>query len=183
MKAYFLILLCCLYGLPLLGQEPLSVSEVIQVEGVSKDDLFDRAKNWFAEEFRDANSVLQIDDKENGQLVGRAVMNYKPNVFMASDMFKGSIWYLVKISTKEGRYKYEITSFTHEASGGKYNTIHLGLLTAREDCPSNIKGQPRGTMNKFWRDTKTQSLVLSNSIAESIKNYMSKPTIPQDDNW
>jgi len=93
------------------------------MEGVSKDDLFDRAKNWFTENFRDANSVLQVDDKENGQLVGRAIMKYNPNILMSRDMFKGSIWYLVKITTRDGRYKYEVTSFTHEASGGKFKKL------------------------------------------------------------
>ena len=60
------------------------VSRVLEnIEG-TKDELYLKVKNYFARAYRDANSVLQVDDKEAGLLIGKGLYSdcfgYKANI-------------------------------------------------------------------------------------------------------
>ena len=93
----------------------ITYSEVVKVDG-NKDELYSRAREWFAKTYNSAQSVIQMDTKD--KIVGKALMQvyYKGGDF-------GYINYTVSIYLKDGKYKYEITDFYHtgeERSGGVY---------------------------------------------------------------
>lgn len=44
---------------------------VVEVPGVTKDQLYIRAHEWIAKAYRSANDVIQMQDKEAGRLVGK----------------------------------------------------------------------------------------------------------------
>lgn len=59
----------------------ISYSDVVTVEGASKEQFFLRGRQWVAQSFRSANDVLQINDKDAGELSGKGivVISYKYN--------------------------------------------------------------------------------------------------------
>lgn len=90
-------------------------NEVIQVDSITKDLLYYNAKVFFAEVFKSANDVIQMDDKENGVLIGKGFTNvYAKAVFRDGLIiyldFTGTVqmWYTIKIQCKDNRYKYDI---------------------------------------------------------------------------
>ena len=164
------------------GQEPLTYTEVVQVDSVSQNELYNRAKLWFATAYNSANDVLQIDNKEEGEIIGKAIMKYNPNVFMGMEQTKGSIKYTIKIFVKEGRYKYEITDFIHDPYGNQQGKSSMGLITTDKECP-NPKPMAKGWSNKVWDDIKTQIEANVTSLIASLKEEMTKTTESKKDDW
>ena len=164
------------------GQESLTYTGVVQVDSVSKNELYNRLKLWFAIAYNSANDVLQIDNKEEGEIIGKAILKYNPNVLSGSEQTKGSIKYTIKIFVKEGRYKYEITDFIHDPYGNQYGKSSMGLITTDKECP-NPKPMAKGWSNKVWDDIKIQienNMIL---LIASLKERMAKTTESKKDDW
>jgi hypothetical protein len=87
-------------------------SSVVTVEKVNKDVLFSRAREWFNQTFKDYKSVISIEDKENGELSGKAVMHFDVIwQYMGKTALPVDIEFRVSLKTKDGRYKYEFSDF------------------------------------------------------------------------
>ena len=127
------VLLLMINSITTYGQTVLTYTEVIQVDSVTNIELYNRAKLWFATVYNSSNDVLQLENKEEGQLIGKAIMKYNPTVLSGSETTKGSIKYTIKIFVKDGRYKYEISDFIHDPVGNQYGKSSLGLITTDEE--------------------------------------------------
>ena len=169
-------------AMTIFGQEPLTYTEVIQVDSISQNELYNRAKLWFTTTYNSANDVLQMDNKESGQIIGKAIMKYNPTVFSGSEQTKGSIKYTIKIFVKEGRYKYEISDFIHDPYGNQYGKSSMGLITTNEECP-NPKPMAKKWSNKVWRDIKNQIENNMTSLVLSLKKGMMKQAETETDDW
>lgn len=90
-----------------------SVTNLISYKGVvelgtgSKDQLYVTAREWFARNFKSAQSVLQMDDRTSGKLIGKA---YSTGVYKYMVTIPFELHYTIIISVKDGKYRYEITS-------------------------------------------------------------------------
>lgn len=167
-------------------QNALIFTEVIQVDNTSKEQLFDRAKMWFTTIYRSSSDVLQIIDKDNGQLVGKAAMTYHSSIFKGSEATKGDIRYQVSIFFKDNRYKYEFTNFIHE--GNSYNSTgaaSFGLITDENECPRKFNNIMAGTKwcNNVWTDLKEKIDSEMKTTIESLKSQMINSIETENSNW
>ncbi len=87
---------------------------VVEVPGATKDQLYTRAYEWMAKTYRSANAVIQMQDKESGRLVGRGSTRATVRGYDA-----GVVRHTLTLYFKDGRYKYVLTDFAHEAIGLK----------------------------------------------------------------
>ncbi|MGB1050834.1 MAG: DUF4468 domain-containing protein [Chitinophagales bacterium] len=186
MKNLFFQMLYMAFLIPVLvcGQETLTYEEVIQVESMSKEELFNRAKFWFVASYNSYNDVLQLEDKENGVIIGKANIKYEPSFLSGSGTTRGVVSYMIKVSTKEGRYKYEITDFFHDPYD-KSNTISrysVGMITNDEENP-NPKAMAKGWSNKVWKDIKSQIESEMSLLIISLTSEMNKPVESEEDDW
>lgn len=176
------LLFMLLVGLTMSAQNKLNFSEVIQVEGVSKSELHERAFNWFINTFRNANNVIQVNDKENGQITAKALLNYTPSFLVGSGPVKGYISYTVSIYSKDGRYKYEITDFYHDPTGP--NKKSVGIITDDEIYPGEEKKQANQKwMNETWSDIKSQIEANNALLILGIKKNMIKVSEYKNEDW
>lgn len=75
----------------------VNFSEVVSVDGASKGDLYLGAKTWIAGNFRSSNDVVQLDDEENGVIIGKGRI-----------VDDGKTWdFTFKFQVKDQRYKVE----------------------------------------------------------------------------
>jgi CspA family cold shock protein len=79
----------------------------------NKNELFLRAREWFAKTYKSSMNVIQMEDKENGKIIGKALLKVFMTTFVDSQLESGFINYSISIYIKDGRYKYEITDFYH----------------------------------------------------------------------
>jgi hypothetical protein len=162
------------------GPFPLSASEVVPVNGASKDQLYSTALTWIGTAFKSAKATIDLADSTGGQIIAKPEMEFVPASRLGSACTRGVISYVVSIAVKEGRYKYEIGSFDHayrgvtcESSGCNY-----GLITDAPYTGPTCAGFGRDKINwlKLQTDVKTET----QALISSLKSAMSKAT---ESNW
>jgi hypothetical protein len=163
----------------------ITYTKVIFVDSsLTSADLFARAKAWFATTYRSGKDVIQMEDKENGVLIGKGAFQYTSDIYWGSEGTKGWIYYSITIQVKEGRYKYELTNFIHEGnpfnSGGQ---LSFGLITSSQECTSVIRGTSRSWRNKVWNDIKTDLNYNAQLIIGSLLVDMNKPVNKKTSDW
>jgi hypothetical protein len=72
-----IVILITVITMRVTGQVPLTYTEVIQVDSISKNELYNRAKLWFTTVYNSAKDVLQMDNKDEGQKIGKAIISYE----------------------------------------------------------------------------------------------------------
>jgi len=95
--------------MPLLGNDVV-YGKVVIADGVSKDELFNRAKRWVALTYKSANDVIQLSDKDAGSLVakGTILVPFPYNGFVKTDSYLN---HTLTIDIKDGKYRYELNDF------------------------------------------------------------------------
>ena len=102
---------------------PLSVAEVVPIEGKSASQLCHGARDWAALTFRDSKSVIQVFDADRGQMIGRGVM---PVYVFGSPI---SVTFTMSVECKDGCIR---------ASFNDYATSYMG-----QDNPLVVEGPSR----------------------------------------
>lgn len=146
-------------------------SEVIQAPGVSDKELYNRARDWFTTHYRSVEFVatLQVDDWEAGKLTGNARI---PVVLNPQGGLSGvySLYHLVRVQVKEGRFKYEVTNFTHSVLRGVSTDIRISVP---------LEGfMARKGINKTWVVRTHQEV---SALIASLKKAMATPAGGKDD--
>lgn len=130
---------------------------VVEVDSTqSKDDLFTIAKIWFVKTFRASGYVLQMEDKEEGVLIGKAEVPLK---YKALAPLPSSARFIFSIYFKDGRYKYEITDFIFQQDGG-------GLINIPDVAFEYVY---LGTNTGLQKFKKKHSTTFSNQLDAQIK--------------
>ena len=80
--------------------EKLTYTEVIYVNGASKDLLYNRARMWVIDNFKNTNNGVKIEDREAGEIVSKGFFRYKPTFFNGGGAMEGIINYKLKIFIK-----------------------------------------------------------------------------------
>lgn len=151
MKTLVLILV----SISALAQMPLDSSThkftytgVVEVPGATKEEIYLRAHSWFVSYYKNADAVIQLQDKEAGRIIGKGRF--------------GVVWQMgierlvrhtVQIDIKEGRFRYSISNFMVYFSSF-YDEFPI------EDVP---KGLSSGVKNLYQR-THEKSLELEASL-------------------
>lgn len=153
-------------------------TDIIEVVGVSKDELYSRAKEWFVNYFKSANHVLQMDDKAIGKLIGKGTE--RPIIpAMLGIQIPYTQRSTITIIVKEGKYKYEITDFRILDDPSQFiknpNEVSIEELISSKDKKGNIKKVAKLYINKV---TETGSFT-----ANSIINALSKPAGKSKDDF
>src|SRR5690606_790856 len=99
----------------------------------SKLLLFTKAREWFTKSFTSSKSVLELEDKEAGKLIGKGTIRAVTEESMNDNEFikrkgmvskkireqknkgdVGTVSFTISIYIKDGRYKYEINDLFHK---------------------------------------------------------------------
>lgn len=179
------LLLSCLLLIPLLTEaqncESIRYSEVVTVDSsLSKDVLFNTARRWFANNFGDSKSVLEVSDKATGEMLGKGLFKYHSSIFFANSATSGWIRYTLRLVLKDGRYKIEMDNFEHEANPGNPNPRNLGTIS-KDFCPAptNINSPLRWQKRVYEEMLKLSEDEIS-AIVTSLKDSMKKASKEED---
>lgn len=71
----------------------------------SKDELYARAKKWFATSFRDSKSVLELDDKSAGTVLGKGYFSF--NAGGLDYTFRTTF----EVKLKDNKYRFKMFDF------------------------------------------------------------------------
>jgi hypothetical protein len=132
-------------GMPIDPQtKQITYQGVVEVPGVEKNELYRRAYEWVAQTYRSANAVIQMQDKEAGQLIAKGLTDVTTrSIGMTFDA--GVVRHTLTIYVKDNKYKYVLTNLEHEAR----------LSTKiKSGGPLENSEVPYGTTKRIWADIK-----------------------------
>jgi hypothetical protein len=157
------------------GPSPIAASEVVAVNGASKDQLYSAALTWIGTAFKSAKSTIDLADSAGGQIIAKPEMEYLPASRWGNYCTRGVISYVVSIAVKDGRYKYDIGSFVHAYRGTTCETegCNYGLIT---DAPW-VKGQScknYGNGEDNWLKAQTDAKAEIQLLIPSLQSAMAK---------
>lgn len=159
----------------------LNFTAVIKVDStIKKEELFSRARIWFSQAFTDSKAVLDVQDKESGELVGNGTIKAIGSNGNYSYAY-GYVSFSIKVLVKDGRYKYILSDFYHKSD--ETNVVSYGFLTNAAECPYNIKCMMCGKNmnNKNWRSIVEYIKGKTDGLIYSLNDIMSKPAKDKDD--
>lgn len=157
----------------------ITYSEVVYVDSLAnKQELFSRAREWFAKAYNSANNVIQMEDKENGKIVGKALIQVY-HKSLGSNLPVGHINYTISIYLKDGRYKFEITDFYHTGDGNK--TPDYGVCEKMINTTDKTMGISH---QKYYNNYLSQTDTNIKALIVNLKSAMiTKSTTTKKDEW
>lgn len=171
----------------------LTYQQIVECEGLSKEQLYIILNLWFTSTFNDANSVIKLNDKELGTIIGEGFVQNIASHIGGFSSFNISIRPIIKVDIKD--YKVRITYIVQAyemlrgIGGGAIGLIAgSGSSYVNQTCPIE-KCFPfaEKDMNKAKRAsakalvmTHAYSNVIMDKIEEVVKNGL---TGTEGDDW
>jgi hypothetical protein len=88
----------------------IEFSDLVFVDSaLTQNELYLRAKEWMARNFKSAKDVIQMEDKEAGIIIGKGYFSLREGKSC-------KIYFTLKIQVKNNRYKYWFSDFYHDCS-------------------------------------------------------------------
>ena len=152
-------------------------TEVVKADSASKAELYSKAREWFALNFKSADAVLEMDDKESGKLIGKAWQNINTPLLVRTTLTK--IFYTIKIQLKDNRYKYTITNIYYKSYPNQLDLDPQSVFA--EDIITDE--QVNAVKPKIRNVYRTETLRVMNELSESIKNGMKSNSSAKVGEW
>lgn len=144
------------------SQDPLPTKgdkvfyESIDSVKLTKSEAFLKAQTWFANTFGSAKSVIQVDDKDAGILIGKGFTEKEAgNAFIGS--LTHQVWYVINITIRDGKYRIQLYDiYLKNSEGNKFTAEsinkHPGMskkfIKRIDDSCKEILVSFRAEMNK-----------------------------------
>jgi hypothetical protein len=141
---------------------------VQDVASTSQSELYSRAKIWFVNNFRDAKEVVQLDDKENGLIMGKGNF-YVSYGFMGLPVSE-RMNFTVSIRVKDNKFKAQITGMQLRSEPSKYQPTAI-------DTPVELYNTEKPNKNKTIQKIIAATIEQSNKILTSITSSMASPNV------
>lgn len=152
----------------------ITYTGVVKVQG-NKDELYSRAREWFAKAYNSSLNVIQMDDKE--KIVGKALMQVYFKA-LGKDQKSGYVNYTISIYFKDNKYKYEITNFYHS---GQYNDDG-NYISAMGSC-EDMMAEKKKSYKKVYDYILYQVDENINNLIISLKEAMGKQATEKAKDW
>lgn len=159
----------------------VTVVRIIEVPNMSKDEIFQRALNYFTYNYVSGKSVIQTQDKEAGVIVGKGLYD---NVHRGINVFTMNVsaWHILRIDVKEGKARAIVTLLQYEKkivsrnSAPSYSTSYIA-----HEYPIYPKGANKTIMAKaFYKTFKKANSTLEN-LEKTIKEGSTSKDIENSD--
>lgn len=152
--------------------------EIVVEHPGSKEQLFVRAKVWVFKTYNSGESVVQMEDKEAGVIVGKGAterLTYK-NGLVTNDA--GYFAYQITLSFKEGKYRCVVDDIKYKRG----DMILKEGADIAEDYPSNWGNFGKGQKEREWIKMKEQATNHLKLVLVSLQTSMSESK-KKDDGW
>lgn len=181
MRSTAFVLAFCL-GIGAQAQKPYERVKVIEVDTTTTaETLRGSARKWFVDSFKDANSVIQMDDPTTNTIMGKGWSEFGPNA---------RLHYTVEVQCKNGRVRVRVYDVRHEGVGsigygtGAVQLPSWGMLFDEERCYVHQGGAiMEKRMFKACVKIRPEIAARLDSIVDSIEAAMRAGKQPSNTDW
>ena len=96
---------------------------VVEVENMSKDEIFIKSMEWFSRTFKESKSVIDYQDKEAGKIMGNGAITH-----YFSMIVNGQVKFSVKIEVRENRSRITLSNFSAKIIGSSGPAVDGALI-------------------------------------------------------
>ncbi|MCU4365644.1 DUF4468 domain-containing protein [Acinetobacter variabilis] len=140
------------------ASSPLSeVAQVVEIEGYSKDQLFESSKIWMAKVFNSSNNVVQYADKNTGSIIGKGNIQYPCSGFMDCEAFgRDVVNFTIKIDTKDSRARVAFSDISRKpltyVKGGLNTNIGRDVPIMQIKQQQQVKAKMESIIQQYKQD-------------------------------
>lgn len=171
----------------------LNYQEVIECPGQSKDQLYDKAIEWFEKAFKsqDTHGIILEKDKENGLIVARAYIEKIATQSAGVNHYQVDVAPYIRVDLKEERARVSAYAGEYEVTvtkgGGTTSTIGafaaIAAVVAIAATTSDSKSDSDKSDSKSSTDTKSSSTTSSNTETKSSTETEETKDSGIDETW
>lgn len=123
------------------GQLPVKDGQIFyeqidSLPGVSKDEIYKRSKAWIVAIFKDAKEVIQLDSKEDGEIIGKG--NFQFYYTMLGVPVPSRCFFTIKLSSRDGKHRAQIYDVT-AVNGERNEPVRMDKLLSKPNTGHNQK--------------------------------------------
>jgi hypothetical protein len=133
--------------------------KVIDTVNASKQELYLRARQFVALNFKDSKSVIQMDDKDAGTIICKGVMKIYSKGFLGSTVCS-YISFTMTINTKDNKYRCVLNDFSHDGytnATTSFNPKGGDLENFEPACGNGMYGIPQKMWYRIQDETKKEA--------------------------
>jgi hypothetical protein len=79
----------------------------------TKSELYIYARTWLASAFKSSKSVIEMEDKESGTIIGKGIFIHPVNSAFGNQVGIDIISFTITINTKDNKYRAVLSNFFH----------------------------------------------------------------------
>lgn len=144
------------------------VQQVVEFQGMSKDAIYTGSRQWVATTFNSAQSVIQMDDRQSGVIIGKGNMKYPCyGSWLCTGVTDNTIKFTVKIEAKDNKARVTFSDIVQYVPPSQYNSRPIELPVTNRTKSLDTVGQVK---EKFGE------------VITEYKNTVSK-TASANSNW
>lgn len=158
-----------------------SITRVTVIDSIpkTKDQIYVAVNDWFVRSFNDGKSVIQLNDKELGTIIGKGHISNMGNTMSFASSADISADVIIRVDMKDGRMrittsiqKYEMekgTGVLGALTGGPaaYQKVHQEFIPS-ECFPFTKKQKKEGS--KAFVKSHIYSLIVTNKLRDAVLN-------------
>lgn len=155
----------------------VTYTEVVEMPGISKSDLYLRCATWFAANYGSSKAVLQLSDKEDGKLMGKALTEVAFKNPPMGLRYGGIVNYTITVQVKDDKYRYIVTDLFHDSGSDRDITAGGALENAKKPKGTvlrGLSGQGGFPSQKQWEQIREYTDQKMKDLVDSLKKGMSK---------
>ena len=157
--------------------------KVVTDSTLSKDEIYQRALNYFVYNYGSGKSVIQTQDKEAGTIVAKGIY---AKVHIGSGMLTNvyDANHIIRIDVKEGKVRIivSLTEYEIKLTGGNGPPSYYSTIIS-QTYPINEEGNQKTMMSKAFYKTHLKALESIDRIEKAIKEGNTSKKIELSENF
>jgi len=156
----------------------VTYQRIVEVPDMKKDDIYNRVLNYFIYNYGSGKSVIQTQDKEKGQVIGKGIYDRLHTFSNGTGWVYLGTWHIVRVDVKDGRARIIITL-------SEYLEDYKGSLTSTnvsKEFPINKDGNRKNIMGKAFYKSHIKAIESLDLIEKAIKEGTTSKQL-EDDKW
>jgi hypothetical protein len=151
----------------------VTFERIVQLPNLNKQEIYNRALNYYKYHYGNAKSVLQTTDKEKGIIIRKAMYEAHDGYSVLVCHF--NVWHILTIQAKDNSAEIHLTLTEYEQIVEKYikpqdddsEKIYKSLV--KNNYPINPNGGQKTMMTKAFYKAYKAAMVSLDAIEEGLK--------------
>jgi hypothetical protein len=146
-------------------------TEATAAKGLSKSEMYDRARAWFYKHYQSNRNTVSGEDKESGKITGKGATQPSRGTQKTGGE-DGYFNYTISFSCQEGKFLCAISDISYQPNGIS-SFIAGSDLSA--DMPLKYANHSRNRNLSRWKEMQYQANTELQSIMASLKEFVLSP--------